>query len=545
MATTATGVDIGLRTAKALRGYYKGNTFHVTDFALVEHRGGDPREAWAGLRGFKPGNARVGLTGRDVNIRYTRVPRVPDWQLRKLMRFEVDEIGDQSGAEVASDFNLLPELPEIEGEDVVLLAMARTSLLESHTAGLALAGGKLNSFAPSAVALYNAFLRYGVVQEDTVLVADIGHDNLDVVIARGPDLLFARNLTGGGRLFDEALAQRFNVKPDQAEKLKIEFASVRPGAQYPTPNHERASRAVLGAAGQLLSLLQSALLFCKTQVKISGLKLDRVLLCGGGAALDGLCEYIAAGMQVQVELFDPFRVVDTSALTPEKAELLEDFKLEAVVALGLASMGSDPRAYSLEILPPAVARRREFWGGKAFLFAAAALAVAYLGFYAYTNRGRAEEIRAEVKTLRGRLNVADRTHRETKDLLEENAALADEVRELSWIAGTGEQLARGLAFLDESLPDDFWVTKMTGTWGVDRELGIEDREPRPLWLVRGEARQGVASPNQQHQQMMSRLEEAFPGARLNHSFDRDHFEIDLTSFAPAAAPEDLGADEDA
>ena len=104
--------------------------------------GGGVAEAWAKSElGFKPTDARIGLTGRDVNIRYTRVPRVPDWQLRKLMRFEVDEIGGQSGTEVASDFNVLPPLPEIEGEDVVLLAMARESLLEQHAEGLAGAGG--------------------------------------------------------------------------------------------------------------------------------------------------------------------------------------------------------------------------------------------------------------------------------------------------------------------------------------------------------------------------------------------------------------------
>src|SRR5436190_23530695 len=137
MARTVTGVDMGLRTAKFLRGSYKGNTFHVTDFEVVPLQSREITDGWnAAKPGFKLGNARVGLTGRDVNIRYTRVPRVPDWQLKNLMRFEVEEIGDQSGAGVASDFNLLPQLPEIEGEDVVLLAMARETLLEQHLEGL-------------------------------------------------------------------------------------------------------------------------------------------------------------------------------------------------------------------------------------------------------------------------------------------------------------------------------------------------------------------------------------------------------------------------
>ncbi len=103
MARTVTGIDIGSRTNKFVRGYVKGNTFHVTDFAVVPHGSTTIESAWeagrdSGAPGFKLGTARVGLTGRDVNVRYTRVPRVPDWQLRKLMRFEVEEVGGTSGS---------------------------------------------------------------------------------------------------------------------------------------------------------------------------------------------------------------------------------------------------------------------------------------------------------------------------------------------------------------------------------------------------------------------------------------------------------------
>src|SRR5262245_40935802 len=146
MARTVTGVDIGARTNKFLRGSYRGNTFHASGFAISSHRAADLDDAWAASElDFKPQTARVGLTGRDVNIRYPRVPRVPDWQLRKLMRFEVEEIGGQSGSEVASDFNVLPPIAEVEGEDVVLLAMARESLLETHGEGLASVGGTLDA----------------------------------------------------------------------------------------------------------------------------------------------------------------------------------------------------------------------------------------------------------------------------------------------------------------------------------------------------------------------------------------------------------------
>src|SRR6187399_444568 len=280
MARIVTGIDLGLRNAKLLRGHAKGNSFRVTGFALLPLASREIPDGWAGLAApFKAGSSRIGLTGRDVNIRYTRVPRVPDWQLRNLMRFEVEEIGDQSGSGVASDFNLLPQLPEVEGEDVVLLAMAREGLLDAHAAGVRSVGGTVEAFSPNAIALYNAFLRYGVVQDETVLLANIGYDNTDVVIMRGPDLVFARNLAGGSRLFEDALSQRLQVSSEKACEIKETLVDLDPAARPSEALAERARDAVKGAAGQLLGLLQSTVLFCKSQIKLSSLKLDRVLLC--------------------------------------------------------------------------------------------------------------------------------------------------------------------------------------------------------------------------------------------------------------------------
>lgn len=538
MATTGTGIDIGLRSAKALRGQFKGGTFHASAFSVGEHDVERLEDGWAGFQpSFKPTNARVGLTGKDVNLRYTRVPRVPDWQLRKLMHFEVTEIGDQSGSEVASDFNLLPELPEVEGEDIVLLAMARESLLNEHIEGLGKAGGSLDSFSPSAVALYVAWTHYGVVQDDTVLIANIGHEHVDVVIARGPDLLFARNLSGGSKLFDDAIAQRLSVNAKQAEQLKREYTTLVPGARYATPNHERASRAAQGAAGQLLSLLQSAAMFAKSQLKISGLKLDRVMLCGGGSALEGLPEYLSNGMGVRAELFDPFRVVDTSKLEPEVADELEAFRLESVVALGLATMGSDKDAYSLEVLPAAVAKRRAFWGGSALLIAAAVLAVAYLGWFAFDAKRDAAAIGLRARSMNSRLSRAKSTDQATRELLDSNAELSKVVQEMQTTAGMGEQLARGLTFLGDHLPGDFWVTRLTGEWGQDVELGVErGADPRPMLEVRGRVRESAVAPTSQHQELVGLLEQNVPGVRVNHSIDRGSFSIDLTTFAPPVAP---------
>lgn len=541
MPRTVTGIDLGLCNARFLRGYAKGNTFHVTAFANTPLSSKEIVDGWSACEvPFKPANARVGITGRDVNVRYVRVPRVPDWQLRNLMRFEVEEIGGHSGAPsggaaLASDFNLLPQLPEIEGEDVVLLAMARESLLEAHMDGLAGLGGSLDAFTPNAIALYNAWTRYGVLQDETVLVANLGHDNVDVVIARGPDLLFARNLTGGSRLFEEAIAQRFGVSTEKARELKETIATLDPAARHIDTNAEKASRAILASAGQLTSLLQSAVIFCKSQVKLTGLKLDRVVLCGGGAALDGLPKYLSNALSVPVELFDPWRVVDTTALPDDQRAELERYALESVVALGLATMASDPATYGVELLPAATRKKRAFAEQHAWMIAAAVLAVGYLGWDAWRTRGELQRVRDLARAAESQYKRASETSRKAEELVLENQRLAGFAKELLATKGSGEQLARVIALMQTELPADFWVTQLSTDRRADPELGIARGEEQPVVSVTGRAREGTNSLATLYEGFVQGVRAKLPERHVIEEHlapNGSKFTLDISCFAP-------------
>src|SRR5262245_57075533 len=403
-------------------------------------------------------------------------------------------------------------MPEIEGEDVVLLALARESLLAEHLDGLKRAGGKLDSFTPNALGLYNAFLRYGVIEEETVLLADIGHDNLNVVLVRGPDLVFARNLSGGSRLFDKAIAERFGIDEARARAYKLSEGTLDTGRAFKDPNQEKAARALAAPAGQVLSLLQSAVVFAKSQVKISSLKLDRVLLCGGGARLAGLTAYLSRGMSVPVELFDPFRVVDLSQLDPESAERLAAHQLEAVAALGLATTAADPEAYGIEILPERIKKTRQFVGGTLFLIAAAVLAVLFLGLRAVKKQGELERLETERDRVTREFQRVERTNRETIRLLEENQVQAEVASQLFALAGAGEQLVRALDALEQDLPGDFWVDTLSMDWRFDPELGVPRGAERPILAARGRAREGTESPAVLFQEFEAALRRRMPEA---------------------------------
>jgi hypothetical protein len=422
--------------------------------------------------------------------------------------------------------------------------MARESLLEVHSSGLAAAGGSLDAFSPNALALYNAWLRYGVIEDDTILLANIGHENVDVILVRGADLLFARNLSGGSKLFDDAIAERFGVSATKAEELKRKIVDMTPGARAADATAEKATRAASGPAGAILSLLQSTVMFCKSQVKLTSLRIDRVLLCGGGAALRGLPQFLSNGMNVPVELFDPFRVVETGGLDPASADELEKHRLESVIALGLATMASDPDGYSVEILPASLRKRREFMGGTLWVYVAAAIAVAYLGWYGMKTRGELTAISTEVTTLEGRLRRANSIDKDARDLIAKNSELAAQAAHLQALAGAGEQLARTLWAMGETMPKDFWLASLSADWRFNDTLRIKRGFERPLLHIEGRSREGTSSPAQLFGQFITGMSQRLGnGLALaqNPSPSFDKFTLDLSLFAPPVPPTTEGA----
>lgn len=538
MPKNTTGVDVGLRSGVFLRGHAKGNSFVVLDYAFNELEASSVEEAWEQVDpGFAPKAARIGVTGREVNLRYSRVPRLPDWQLRKLMRFEVEEVGGSSESEVAADFNLLPELPELDGEDVVLLAMAKEELLEQHNDGLVDVKGALSAFSPATVGLYNAWLRFGVVLDDTVLVANIGHESVDVIIARGTDLIFARNLSGGGKTFDDAIAERLNCTPDKAVQIKRKLVDVGPGARYVDSAAEKASRACSAPAGQLASLIQSTLSFAKGQIRLSSLRLDRVFICGGGAKLRGLDRYLNGALNAPVEVFEPFGVVDTSKLDAEAQSELDAHAVESVVALGLATGGSDPESYRIEILPSSVAKRREFVEGKLFLVLAAVVAFGYLGYSYFVTNGNLADAKSRRAGLDRQVTSLERVDAEARELLDRNAELNEEATELFQLAAQGEQMARALEAMDLELPPGFWLTSLAGSQTKDEDLGGDTRSELPVLQVQGRAQEGIEPNELVFQRFVGRLREQLPAFAIREQMAPDGGSFSLRLTLAAAVPD--------
>ena len=397
MANQGLGVTIGSHSLRAVKLRKKGERYIVT--RVFADRLDDDTRPVAGralaATGFKGTPATVGLTGRDVIIRYTQVPPVPDWRLRTLMKFEVEEVGQQSGGDVSADYRALnlPDPDDSRDDDTILVALARNKYLDEITRALDSGGLKLAEGVPNSVALFNAFAANATyTEEETALLVNVGSENIDIAVQQGGELIFARNATPGGRAYTEAIEKAFNTTASKAEKMKKTKGDVTPKGQatYPDPTSEKVANAIMGVAGQMASTIQSTLMIARAQTRLPDLKIDRVILSGGGASLKGLDLYLKQALDVPVEHFDPFQLCETEGLTPEELALIEDAPHEFTVAMGLAQNAVAPEAMGLSVLPEGIRRARDFATKGIFGVAAAAVMVGVL-FLLFNGRASASE----------------------------------------------------------------------------------------------------------------------------------------------------------
>jgi type IV pilus assembly protein PilM len=461
MAKKATACDLGSHSAKALVAAAGKHGVKILRFAAVPRD--DDGDAPLGSAGIPLGGAVCGVTGRDMMLRYSQVPPTPDWQLRNLMDLEIADLAQQSGGALSADYNLLPSQDTESGVDTILLALAKDEALERLQQQVKAAGGGVAAFVPNCTALYNAYLKCGPVEADSVVcLAHIGHQTIDLAIVKGTDLLFARNLSAGAKVFDDAIASAFNVSPRKAEALKKELLDIDPQSRgrYASGQAEKVALAATSAASAISSAIQSSISFCKSQTKMPDLRVDRVLVSGGAANLRGVRGFLREALRCPVELFDPFANLDLSELPPADAEQLQAMKAEAVIALGLAVGRLDDSLYALEILPEAVRKAQRFQQRTVWNIAAGALVVVALGLE--WSHGAKAVAAAETAgaQLRRQISMATTVQNDAAAQIEANKAERAVVDHLAGQALVQHGLLRVQRAIAAHLPPQLWVEKV-------------------------------------------------------------------------------------
>lgn len=403
----------------------------------------------------------VGLSGRDINLQVVQQPAMKPLNYRVMMGYELDQRKGEA-TDLYLDYCTLREPDQFFPQYLALIGIGKSAYVDERIGLLQKASLDVRDAVPNSFALYMAYKTSYDTEPGTVLLLDIGSDNMDLAFVRAGRLIFARNVSSGARGFDSQIAGATGLSPEDAEAMKVNSANLGPSASAQEQEAEDQIRGpVRSAAGQLSGFITSSINHAKMQLADKELAVDKIYLSGGGARVRGLVEYLSGSVKVPVELLDPWKKLDTSGVDGLGGEGSRELPSDLAVAIGLAELVSpSAQATVLSILPDKLKKRRAFLHTNLWMGVAAGVLVATLLVLTglalvrrSTQRAALEVFQAQAAETNGRISEMERLERSQREM----AAKTDYL--LSHLSG-GRVLLDTVARLQKALPPEIRLRDM-------------------------------------------------------------------------------------
>jgi type IV pilus assembly protein PilM len=327
----------------------------------------------------------MGLTGREILLRYINCPPMPPDKLRMFVDMQITDRLTASRKQegpppLTYDFRILNVPTGLTGDLVIMAAVAKNEFLFGTLAAARAAGVYAKRLVPSAFGLAEAYLRTQDFRpQETVVLVDVGHNVLEVAILNEDALYFARSGPGGGSRFDQALSKLLGVPGERLKEFKHNRARLVPeGTPLRTPQEQQFQAALREGAETIANAIRACVTFCRTQAKMPKLDYQRIILSGGGARLGGLVQYLEKKTQRPIQVLDLYSGLDLRRMDAESAKCFAGEVPDMSVALGLAILDAAPEHFHLDLTPASVQQQRVLWGKTVFAAAAGVVLLAGL-----------------------------------------------------------------------------------------------------------------------------------------------------------------------
>jgi len=232
--------------------------------------------------------------------------------------------------EVSLDFTVLGASASVPGAVDVEIVASRKEYVEDRAAGLEWAGLKTQIVDVESFAMERACHRVLAATgeptgEGVYAIGDVGATTLTLIVIKDRQVIFTREQTFGGRQLSEEVRKRYGLSFEDAERAKKQGG-------LPEGYAAEVMAPFVEALGQQLD--RSLHFFQSAQPQ---LKLDRLFLAGGCAALKGIAEHFAPRDHCPVLTIDPFQGMTISPRASRANLALDAPGLLAATGMALRS----------------------------------------------------------------------------------------------------------------------------------------------------------------------------------------------------------------
>lgn len=340
------GVDIGSSSVKAVELQKKGGNLQLTslgyenlqpdtivDGQIMElNNVSDVISSIFNEHKIKTTQVAAGVSGHSVIVKNIVVPKMSEEELHESFSWHAEEHIPFDIADVNLDYQITGTADDALS---VLMAACKSDKIANVKQAIQLAGKHPVIIDVDAFALQNCYeINYRPAPGTVVALLNIGASTMNINILNGTRSIFARDASVGGSQYTSLLQKELGLSFEQAEGVKR-------GLPLPEGIEARPIQPIIETVSDILALeIQKTMDFYRATVEEGDSSIQKILLCGGGAKLPGLSEYLSKRFEIPVEFFDPFRHISVDARRFDP-DYMREVVSEMAVAVGLALRGVD------------------------------------------------------------------------------------------------------------------------------------------------------------------------------------------------------------
>ena len=278
----------------------------------------------------------VSISGHSVIVKKINLPLMTEEELEESIKWEAEQYIPFDLNDVNIDFHVLGTADTGDGQSQmsVLLVAAKKDKLTEYTSLVTEAGLTPVVVDVDAFAVENMFgVNYDWTESEAVALVNIGASVMNINILKNGTTGFTRDISIGGNRYTETIQKELGLGYEDAERAK---------------RHEPVDGVTTDALqnvidtvnGELAAEISRSIDYFKTTAAQESI--DRVILCGGGATIQGLTSFLQERLGVAVELANPFSRIqfDPKRFDPEYLQRVAPL---AAVGVGLATRRAGDR----------------------------------------------------------------------------------------------------------------------------------------------------------------------------------------------------------
>ena len=278
--------------------------------------------------GIKTKNIAIGLPARKTYTAIIEVDRAPADELRKTLRFQLDQYIPMAVDEAKVDYVILGPNPNNPKKTEVLVSSTAKKYAEERMEMLEGLGFNVIAQEPEPIAMTRALMPIGAT--DAQMIVDLGEKSTDLVVAYHNAPRLVRTIPGGLSLLVRTVSNNLRVREDQAREFILRYGLVQ----------DQLDGQVFQALDTVLDnytqeLTKSVKFF---QSNYTNAKVGGIILSGFAGVIPFLAEYVEVKTGVSTVQGNPWQLV---RVTPEQQQSLINVASEYAVAIGLAERSND------------------------------------------------------------------------------------------------------------------------------------------------------------------------------------------------------------